>query len=249
MRCHRIAPLLVCLLAAGTARAQDNTDAGIKAILARAVKALGGEETLAKYHGVSAKGKGVFRLGGATLPFDGEAFVQESDRFRQDLVLGDNQANPITLVLTATKGWIKAGKTMPLPEQLESLRADVYALSLSQRPHALRDKAFRLSLIGETQVAGRPAVGVRAEQKGWPAVNLFYDKESGLPVKCEVRVKDATTAQEVSDEFFLSEYRAFNGRGYFTRVVGKRDGNDYLERELTDVRWHEALPDNLFEMP
>src|SRR5581483_481009 len=117
-------------------------------------------------------------------------------------------------------------------------------LALSQRPHALRDQRFRLSLVGETQVEGRPALGLRVEQEGWPAVNLFYDKESGLPVKSEVRVKDPTTAQEVSDEFFLSEYREADGRKHYTRVVGKRNGNDYVERELTEVRWHAELADS-----
>ena len=30
---------------------------------------------------------------------------------------------------------------------------------------------------------------------------------------------------------------------------GKRNGEEYLERELTEIRWHDKLPDHLFEMP
>ncbi len=129
------------------------------------------------------------------------------------------------------------------------MRADFYALALSQRPHALREKAFRVVPVGEVQVAGRPALGLRVEQKGWPEVNVYYDKETGLPIKSEVRVKDPSTAQEVSDEFLLSDYQAFEGRQHYTKVVGKRNGNDYVERELTEVRWHEELVESLFQRP
>jgi hypothetical protein len=250
MRHYRPALIVLSLLLAGSAAAQDETANEVNKILERATEALGGADTLAKYRGMSWRGKGSFKLADIALVFDGDAFAQDYDRFRQELALGENQTASLTMVVSATKGWIKVGdKTMPLPQQLETLRHDFYALALAQRPHLLRDKRFAVSLVGEVEVMNRPALGIRVAQKGWPEVNLCYDKESGLPVKAEVRVKDPTSAQEVSDEFFFSAYQSTQGRQHYTKMIGKRNGNDYLERELTDVRWHEELPSSLFEMP
>lgn len=246
---HVAVTALACWFSASTASAQNDADPAIKTILDRAATAMGGAAKLAKYHGVSWKGKGKFRQANIALVLDGESHIRDGNQFRYDLFLGENQQTSIVVIVTGTTGWVKAGATQPLPEQLSPLRADFYALALSQRPHALLDKAYQLTAIGEVVVEGKPTLGLRVTQKNWPDVTLYFDKETGLAVKSEVRVKDPSTAQEVSDEFFLSEYKTFAGLKHYTKAVGKRDGNDYTERELTDVTWHEQLPDNLFARP
>ncbi len=173
--------------------AQNDANAEIKAILERAHKALHGPAKPGEFRGISSKGKGQFRQGNIAIVFEGEAFVQDSDRFRHDLLLGENQGTSLTLVVTGSKSWLKVGtgKATELPEQLAPFRATFYAVSLSQQPHALGDKRFRLAAIGEVEAAGRAVLGLRVSQNDWPDVNVFYDKENGLPVKCEVRVKDS----------------------------------------------------------
>ena len=249
MRHFGVFTLVGCVVLAGVVAGQNEADNQIKGILDRAAKALGGADKLAQVRGVTWKGKGSFRQMNIAIVFEGETAVQDSNKFRHDLNLGENQANAIVVVVTADKSWIKAGKTMPLPDQLAPLRSNFYALALAQRPHALGQKMFTLTYLGEVEVEGKAAQGLRVAQKGWPEVNVYYDKESGLPIKSEVRVKDPASAQEVADEFFLSEFKVFDGIRHYTKVVGKRDGNAYLERELTDIRWHETLPETTFAMP
>lgn len=247
---HKVVLALACGFAlAGIVPGQNDVDPEIKKILDRAATAMGGADKLEKYHGVSWKGKGKFRQANIALVLDGESYIRDGNQFRYELYLGENQQTSLVVIITSTMGWVKAGATQPLPEQLSPLRADFYALALSQRPHALRDKAYQLTSIGEVAVEGKTAFGLRVAQKGWPDVTLYFDKETGLAVKSEVRVKDPSTAQEASDEFFLSDYKMFGSLKYYTKAVGKRDGNDYTERDLTEVTWHEQLPDNLFERP
>ncbi len=116
MRQRGVNSLVMALFLAGAAVGQSETEGEVKAILDRATKALGAAERLAQYRGVSWKGKGIFRLADIVLEFERDAFVQGYDCFRQDLALGANQ-NSLTLVVTRSEGWIKAGKTMPLPMQ------------------------------------------------------------------------------------------------------------------------------------
>jgi hypothetical protein len=236
--------MIMCLIP--TVVAQDDAEAEVQRILERASRALGGEKR-AGYQGVTWKGKGKFRQADIALEFDGDASVQGLDRMRLDLTLGGMA--PLTIIVNGDKGWVKTDQAMPLPEQLAPLRADLYALALSERPHELRKKPFRCAPLGEVQLQGKPALGVRVTRDGSPEVNVFYDKETSLPLKCEVRVKDPSTAQEVSDEFLLTEYQMFDGLPHYTKMVGTRDGREYLERELIEVRWHEKLSDDLFAAP
>jgi hypothetical protein len=242
--------LMILGLLVTTAAGQDQPPAEATAVLTRAAKALGGADKLSQYQAVTWKGKGTLRALGGTILFDGDVTSQGVDCHRFDLALGANQETPFLLVLAGDQGWVKAGdKTLPLPDQLAPVRADTYAATLAMRPHLLTGKEYTLAALGEVQIDGRPAVGVRVGRKGWPDVNLFYDRDSGLPIKGEVRVTDPGTAREVNDECFLSEYREFNGLKHYTKLVWKRDGADYVDREMTDVRWHERLDDALFARP
>ena len=68
-----------------------------------------------------------------------------------------------------------------------SLMDYCYAFGLALMPQRLRDADFQLSPAGEVKVNDRPALGLRVSRKGWPDVNVYFDKESGLVVKAATR--------------------------------------------------------------
>jgi hypothetical protein len=80
-------------------------------------------------------------------------------------------------------------------------------------------------------------------------VTLYFDKESGLLVKYESRVKDEGSGQEVNEEHFLSDYKEVQGTKQAGKVVTKRDGKLYLEGEVTDHQLSEKLDAGVFAKP
>src|SRR5262249_25995452 len=115
------------------------------------------------------------------------------------------------------------------------------------------EKGYSLAPLGEIKVDDRPAVGVKVTHKDRPDVDLYFDKKSGLPVKCEMRLKgyagNYAQFDEAAFEFFLSEYKETDGVKHFTKVVVKADGKQVMEIELTEIAPQDKLDDNAFAKP
>jgi hypothetical protein len=260
---HLYAPIVVGLLVAwsgdhattAVARADDQADA--KAIIDKAIKAMGDEAKLTKYQGATWKGKGKFYgLGGEGLDYTGDWAFQGASKYRVviDLdVMGQKVQQ--TIVVNGDKGWVKLNndtKEMDkemLAEQQEQMFANWHAFSM---PAALKGKQFELSTLGETEIDKRKAVGVRAASKGHRDLNLYFDKETGLPIKDEWRVKDVqglAGGKEVTQEVYLSDYKDVQGFKMPMKVVLKWDGKPYVDAELSDYKMEEKLDDDLFAKP
>src|SRR5262245_20069739 len=113
---RRVIPLAaVALLAAGTARAEDDQKAA-KALVQKAIKATGGEKVLKQAKGVVEQMKGQVTVMGATIEFTGTSSYQVPDRLRLELnltVMG-NEVTQITVV-NKDKGRVStAGRTTAL---------------------------------------------------------------------------------------------------------------------------------------
>jgi len=149
------------------------------------------------------------------------------------------------------RGWIQAnGRTGDLPRDFHrSLMDCCYAFGLALMPQRLKDADFQLSPAGELKINDRPAVGVRVSRKGWPDVNVYFDKASHLPVKAETRIKDPDTQREVTAELAFSDYKAFNGIPSFTKMTWQWDGKILLDRELSEVKRLEKLDPSHFARP
>ena len=85
-------------------------------------------------------------------------------------------------VLNGNRGWeVKNGTTQALSRKaMLAIRASL-RLDYMDTLLPLRDARYRLTLIPETKVNGRPAVGLRVAESGWrPDTQLYFDKETGL---------------------------------------------------------------------
>jgi hypothetical protein len=240
--------LAFVLTATVPARADDG--AAARALVDRAVQAQGGEALLTKWVAVTGKLKGKFHGLGEGVAFTGEYAAQGADQ--QKLVIEaevDGQKFRLVHVLNRDKGWNQLNDdTEELsPEDLAEAKEEAYAGWVATLV-PLKDRAFTLAPLGEIQVAKRPAAGVKVSRKGHGDVNLYFDKETGLLVKTEARVKD-DDGQEVTEETFLSDYQDVQGTKQAMKLTVQRDGKPYLEGEVTECRLAEKLDDSVFAKP
>lgn len=242
-------PALGLLLAATvTLRADDSANA--RALVDKAIKAQGGDAKLTKLPAATAKFKGTFHGLGQAIPMTGEVTTQMPER--QKLVVEgtvNGQKFHVIHVLNGDKGWIKindATKEMDkdeLAEAKEQMHAEWVTVLVP-----LTGKEFTLATVGEVKVEDRPALGVMVSFKGRRDINLYFDKETGLLVKRENRVKD-DNGKEVAEETFLSDYKDVQDTKQAMKFIVKRDGKLYMEGEVTEYQLAEKLDGAVFAKP
>lgn len=240
--------VLGLVLAGGGLAADDQAD--VKGILDKAIKATGGEETLAKYKAVTWKGKGKINLMGTEIEFTIEAAVQppKQSRGRSEGDFSGTKFERLQVV-NGDKGWVSLmGNVDEMPAaQLAAAKEDLYAGWVATLL-PLRDPAFKLVPLGESQVADRPAVGVKVSHKDHKDISLYFDKQKGWLVKAQRRATDMM-GQEVDQETFFSDYKEAKGVQHARKQLTKRDGTVFLEIAITDYTPVEKLDDKLFAKP
>jgi hypothetical protein len=230
------------------ARADDN-DA--KAIIDKAIKALGGEEKLAKLKAYSWKAKGAITFGGNDNEFTSQATVQGLDHFRSEFDgdFGGNKVKGVT-VLAGDKGWrIFADNKMELEK--EALANEKRALYLQVVPATilpLKEKGFKVEAAGEEKVGDKPALVVKATGPDDKTFTLYFDKESGLPVKLKAKVV-GFNGDEFTQETTFADYKEFDGVKKATKVESKRDGEKFLGSQVTEFKILEKVDPKTFEEP
>jgi hypothetical protein len=244
-------PLLSAILlvhpAAGAA------DDEVKAILAKAVKAHGGEKALTKYKGSRSKLKGKLTLPGAgEVDFTQEVTVMQPDKFKEamELEIGGNNVKVVTIA-NGDKYSIEAGgKDIAITDGIKAaLKEAQHSMKMSRLASLLKEKAVEVSPLGEVKVEGAPAVGVRVSSKGQKDLNLYFDKKTGLLAKVERRGTDPMTGNEFTEERIIMEYNKPNKIGIPLpkKVVVKRDGKKFMEAEISESEQLEKVEASEFE--
>src|SRR5438067_511056 len=166
----------------------DDADAA-KDIINKAIKAAGSEEKLSKLKAATIKFKGTLHEEDMNIPLTGEMITQGADQSRA-VIQADigGQAVTIIEVLNRNKGWKKEESTKEMTaDELKEARDGVHESWVATLV-PLKDKAYTLTALGEIKVDDRPAVGVRVSAKDRRDVNLYFDKDTNLLVKSEMRV-------------------------------------------------------------
>jgi hypothetical protein len=221
-----------------------------RAVVDNAIRAHGGEANLAKFPASTLKLKGTFHGLGSAATFTGETASQGPDRskFVLETEINGEKIHLVT-VLNRDRGWMKVeDETQEMDkEDLAEAKEEAYSEWLASLL-PLKDKAFVLTTVREIKIDKRPALGVKVSSKDHRDTTLYFDKETGLLVKTETRVKD-DSGQEVTEETFLSDYKEVQGTRQATKFNVKRDGEPYLEAEVTECKLAEKLDDKLFAKP
>jgi hypothetical protein len=221
-----------------------------KAIVAKALQALGGEEKLSRFKAATWKAKGTFHFG-QDVEFTGEWSAQPPEQLRNVLKF-DNSGMIFTRVqvINGDKGWVTMrGKAQEMnAQQLAEAKEELYAGWVATVV-PLTDPAFTLTVLPEARVGDRAAVGVRITHKGHRDVSLFFDKENGLPVRTLRRVHDMMSNQDVDQETLLSDYKDFGGVQHSAKSVVRRAGRDLVDLEITEFKPLEKLDERVFAKP
>ncbi len=232
--------------AAGGGQGQDEA----RAIVEKAIKAQGGEEYLKKYQAGAIKAKGRIEIGGG-LDFEQEISIQMPDKFRDEVTLTIN-GNPVrtVAVFDGKKGAIEVmGKKLPSDEKLQRMLRDAGQTIAAMQLLPLRGKDYEVSVVGEAQVNGKPAIGIRAAKKDQPDVTLYFDKETHYLVKAESRTIDFMSGQEVAQERIMTDYQKVDGRPVPKHVLINRDGKKFIEAEVLEMKDVEKFDDRMFTLP
>jgi hypothetical protein len=239
--------LLVGLVVPPSLRADDES----RAVVEKAAAAHGGKETLAKLGAVRMTTKGTVMINGAAARFSAETSRQLPDRSKVSIQLEIGDVKLLFVqVQNGKMAWSSVeGETEELKdERLAEQQARTHQFQVQSLAPLLRDKDYMLSALGEIKVNERPALGVRATRKGQADINLYFDKENGLLVKSERRGLDLSQ-KEVNVETYYSDYKDVDGLKQPARLLTHHDGKVYMEAEVSELRFEEAIDAGEFAKP
>jgi hypothetical protein len=247
-----IGAALVTVFATGLgslARAEDDKDT--KAILDKAIKALGGEEKLSKVKAATWKAKGKISIGGSDNDFTSQTTVQGLDHFRNEFE-GEFGGTPFkgVVVLAGDKGWRKfADMGMELDkDSVTNEKRSLYLILIPVALVPLKGQGFKLEAAGATQVGDRPAVGIKVTGPDGKDFTLYFDKESGLPVKQVAKVT-SSMGGEFTQETTYADYKEFDGIKKATKIASKRNGEKFLEQQITEFKVLDKVDPKTFAEP
>src|SRR5262249_5888173 len=133
-------------------------------------------------------------------------------------------------------------------DRLAESREELHVIAVTAQLTPLLKKDYKLSDLGDVKVDGKPAVGIHVTRKGYRDIKLYFDPKTMLLAKVEHRVKD-DQGQEVAEETYYSDYKDVSGMKAAHTLKIKRDGQDYLDATLSDVKLQEKLSDDTFAKP
>jgi hypothetical protein len=238
---------LLCVLAL-LGRADESDTA---AIIDKAVKAHFPKGLDMTQLGVRTKTKGTLHILGMDLDFTQNLSMQMPTKFKDVMELTVMNMNVTVIsVYNGKDAWIRSGDTdVPINDDiLAEFKDAAYTIGLVQGMF-LKDKALKLSSLGEMQIKGKPALGVLVSREGKKDINLYFDKTTGLMAKFEMRKRDLMSGQEVTEERFILEYQDVADRKVAKKVEVLRDGKALLEAEVLEVQMTEKLDDSEFAQP
>jgi hypothetical protein len=242
-RFHRsMIAVAALLVACGPARADDPK---AKAILDKAIKALGGEDKLAKIEAFSWKAKVTFnRNGQAGQEMDAEVIFKGLDHMRR--AFGVN-----LVVLAGDKGWrIVDGASVELAaEAIANEKRSMYLQAIPITLLPLKRDDFVYEAAGEGKVGDKVADSLKITAPDGKDFTLFFDKETGLPVK-EVAQLEAPGGREVTAETTFSDYKDFVGIKKATRIEVKSFGfGSGFSQVITEFKVLDKVGDDTFAKP
>ena len=211
---------------AGLARA-DEKDA--KAIVDKGIMALGGEEKLTKAGAYSWKSKGTITFNGSDNEFSSQSTLQGLDHYRSEFdgKFGDMDVKGIT-VLNGDKGWQKFNEN-DMEMDADGIVDEKHRINIQAIPTTLvqlKGKGFKIESAAEEKVGDKPAAVIKVTGPEGKDFTLYFDKESGLPVKLVAKVAGFGGGEDFTQEIDFQRLQGF-----------RRDQEG--DEDLVQARWRE----------
>jgi hypothetical protein len=213
------------------------------AIVDRALQAGGGVEKIGKFGALTAKADGKMMDADFTVT---AAFLR-LDKIRFEM------SAPATMVMMFDhdKGWVKLRDTATheLPaDEVSAMREFFIAMSLPDLLLTLKGKDCTLETIGEQKIESTEAIGIRVTRANKKEFQVFFAKETGLPIKTRVLLP-SKTGDEQWCEFSFSDYKEVEGVKHFTRMKITQGGDEVGEFTIKEIKLLKDLDADEFKAP
>jgi hypothetical protein len=250
MRKRLLLSVVVVLLVGPASRAGAPEEP--RAILAKAIRALGGEEQVAKLRAVRRKAKGTQDLGGVSVPLTFEEAFQFPGqyRLRGEGELGGRKI-AITYVRNGDQAWRRVNdRTEEFREPwLTSFEDGMYSLHPGgMLPEFLKDQKYTLSPLPPLAVEGRPTVGVKVAAAGRVNLDLYFDAQTGLLLRSDHQERNAA-GQMVPMQTYYRAYCDSEGVKQPMKVLVQRDGRKKFDMEVIEVKVGGTIAEREFAKP
>jgi hypothetical protein len=243
--------ILATVLVLGSGRFALADDQDAKAVIDKAVTALGGAAKLGAAKAIAWKTKGKMHRNDSDNEFSSKVTAQGVDHFRQEFE-GDFNGNPIkgVTILDGDKGWRKFGEeTNKLEDDaLANQKRTVYLQVIPEMPLLLNGEGFKVEVAEEEKVGGKAAAVLKVTGPDGKDFQLFFDKESGLPVKMTATVA-GRQGNEFAQETTFGNYKDFDGIKRATKLETKRNGKKFLDAEVTEFKVLDKVDPKTFAEP
>lgn len=242
MRTSVVVLLLAGLVVGACSEDRTGDQEAARRMVTRAVRAAGGELTLARYGARTWKEKATYHGAGSDEHYEASYSAEWPDRFKVEI-------GEFTMVVNGDKGWVKSrGDTREMTRaEMEEHTEGIYSVWV-QSLVPLKNEEFTLSMLDGVTVGGRPTDGIKVSRQGHFDVNLYFDRETGLLAMSKTRFKEAPSGREVEQETLFSGYKDVSGLMSPTRVSIKRDGKRVVE-SLVEFSHVERLDERVFAKP
>lgn len=193
----------------------------------------------------------MINLNGAESEVSGKATAAGLERFKSE-VEGEFNGNKfrVATVVDGDKGWRKFGdNAMPLDgDALANERRSIYLQVGGTTVLPLKGKGFKAELSGEEKVADKPASVVKFTGPDGKDFKIAFDKETGLPVRLSATVA-GFMGEDYLQETYYKDYKEFGGIKRATRTEVRRDGEKFLDQELSDYETLDKVEPGTFDEP
>ncbi|HVX10609.1 MAG TPA: hypothetical protein VHC22_05475 [Pirellulales bacterium] len=240
--------LFVVLACQPNAPASAADDA--KAVVDKAIQAMGGEAKFGAAKAFTWKTKGTFRFGENESSFTAESTWAGIDKFRQEFS-GDFGGNPfkVVVVINGDHGWRTFGDT-PMEITGDDLTNEKRTIYLQTIPAGLilplKSKEFKIELAEAANESDEVATKVTGPDG--KDFKLFFSKKTHLPVRAVANVR-SFNGEEFTQETTYSEFKDFGGIKKATKHEAKRDGNTFVEAEVTEFKALDQVDPERFAEP
>lgn len=210
MRRHVLTIGALLLVSSGVWAADDP-----RAVVERAIKALGGEELLMTQAASRMVAKGQLKIasGGimAEASMSCEVMRQIDGKVRTTNVmkLNDNVIEMVELT-DGEQAWRKTngGNWVKLEDKDRVTVANsVHQERVLSLVPLLKDKGFNLTMAESVKVNDRPAVGVKVAFKDKPDAIIYFDQQTGYPCRYGMAIKVPGMDKDLAMTVIMSDYR------------------------------------------
>jgi hypothetical protein len=177
------------------------------------------------------------------------AYLAPPDKIKYEAKLNrGGQAETMILARNGLRGWKSGGG--PAEDlsviEIDSLEGDASLWSLiTLLP--LKQKGVTLKALPAEKLNGKPAVGILITRPEKSDATIYFDADTGLPVKLTAKVREGPL--EMGREVDLADYRDFDGIKLPTRITVSRAGRKIEEWTVQSYRFPDRFEDKVFQKP